>query len=442
MMRYWLPILSLFASLPVGAQAIKTNLLYDATATVNLGVELRTGGRTSLDIPVSYNPWEWKNGRKWQHLLVQPSLRLWTREAFRGHFFGVHGHWAAYNLTKTPLSNYMERHHAEGWLAGAGVSWGYRWKWNSHWGMEFELGAGWVRLDNTIYECGHCGDLLKKEIRNYFGPTKIALNLLYAFGNAAPRGTRCLAVQALVSEPAAPEVPAEPERPVPTFVVPEPEGPKARRTGIRADVEFVFDVSRLDPSYRNNAPELRKIIAAIDDLRRDIHITITAVNIVGYASPEGAEAYNMRLSWRRAVSLRTYLQAGTGLGEALFTARGEGERPDGLRAMAEVEYTVKPFTTDEALLLLHTRPEMLSVEEMFRLACTHDPASREYREAFEIAAATYPDNDTANINAAAAALLDGDDEAAMAYLKRVKTHSQAWWDNILLINTPTKTKKL
>ncbi len=37
---------------------IKTNLLYDATATFNLGVEFRTGRRTSIDIPVSYNAWK------------------------------------------------------------------------------------------------------------------------------------------------------------------------------------------------------------------------------------------------------------------------------------------------------------------------------------------------------------------------------------------------
>ncbi len=58
---------------------IKTNLLYDATATINLGAEFRTGERTSFDIPVSYNPWTFGANRKWKHAGAQPELRWWPR---------------------------------------------------------------------------------------------------------------------------------------------------------------------------------------------------------------------------------------------------------------------------------------------------------------------------------------------------------------------------
>ena len=37
--------------------AVKSNLLYDATTTVNLGLEFGLARKWTLDIPVNYNPW-------------------------------------------------------------------------------------------------------------------------------------------------------------------------------------------------------------------------------------------------------------------------------------------------------------------------------------------------------------------------------------------------
>ena len=53
---------------------IKTNLLYDATATINIGSECRLGRRWSLDLSGSYNGWKLGGDRKWKHWLVR--LRL------------------------------------------------------------------------------------------------------------------------------------------------------------------------------------------------------------------------------------------------------------------------------------------------------------------------------------------------------------------------------
>ena len=41
---------------PPPAVGIKTNLLYDATSTLNLGVEFRTGRRTSFDMSANWPP--------------------------------------------------------------------------------------------------------------------------------------------------------------------------------------------------------------------------------------------------------------------------------------------------------------------------------------------------------------------------------------------------
>ena len=77
---------------------IKTNLLYDATATINIGSECRLGRRWSLDLSGSYNGWKLGGDRKWKHWLVQPEGRYWFGSAFKGHYVGVHLHGGQMNL--------------------------------------------------------------------------------------------------------------------------------------------------------------------------------------------------------------------------------------------------------------------------------------------------------------------------------------------------------
>lgn len=46
---------------------LKSNLLYDATATMNLGLEFGLARKWTLDVPVNYNPWKPDNGRRLRH---------------------------------------------------------------------------------------------------------------------------------------------------------------------------------------------------------------------------------------------------------------------------------------------------------------------------------------------------------------------------------------
>ncbi len=153
---------------------IKTNLLYDLTATINLGAEFRLGERMSLDLPFNYNPFQFSNNRKWKHFLAQPELRRWLgEEVFSGHFVGAHAHYAFYNignLPHGPFSEYMQQHRFE----GAGISYGYRWNFNHRWGLEATIGAGYIYKDYDVFECQTCGDFIASEKKHYFGPTKIS----------------------------------------------------------------------------------------------------------------------------------------------------------------------------------------------------------------------------------------------------------------------------
>ena len=43
--------------------AVKSNLLYDATTTMNLGLEVALARKWTLDIPVNYNPWKFDDAK-------------------------------------------------------------------------------------------------------------------------------------------------------------------------------------------------------------------------------------------------------------------------------------------------------------------------------------------------------------------------------------------
>lgn len=159
--------------------AVKSNLLYDATATVNLGTEIGLGKKWSLDISGNYNGWKFGDQR-WKHWMVQPEGRYWLCEKFNGHFFGLHAHYADYNVGGIKfLSKNLKHNRYQGNLYGAGLSYGYQWLLSNRWSMEAVLGIGWAHLHYDKYPCATCGTRIKEADKDYFGVTKAAISIIY-----------------------------------------------------------------------------------------------------------------------------------------------------------------------------------------------------------------------------------------------------------------------
>lgn len=170
--------------------AIKTNLLYDATGSMNLGFEVGLGEKTTLDVSGNYNPWtiDEVTNSKAKHILVQPEFRYWIGERFKGHFFGSHAHYAYYNvggenwltnLAEWSTGENLKDYRHEGWLAGVGVSYGYLWRIARRWGLEGTVGFGYAYMDYEKYDCSSCSMMEKKDTNHYFGPTKVGLSLIF-----------------------------------------------------------------------------------------------------------------------------------------------------------------------------------------------------------------------------------------------------------------------
>ncbi len=70
-------VLGCFIEVKLKKVALKSNLLYDATTTMNLGLEFGLARKWTLDVPVNYNPWKPDNGRRLRHWGIQPEVRYW-----------------------------------------------------------------------------------------------------------------------------------------------------------------------------------------------------------------------------------------------------------------------------------------------------------------------------------------------------------------------------
>jgi hypothetical protein len=182
--------------LVVGAQradaqhvAIKTNLLYDATGTVNLGTEIGLAPRWTLDMSSSFNDWKVYNGREWKHFLTQPEARYWFCHRFAGHFIALHAHYGRYNMgniqngIKFLGTNFeaLSDNRFDGWLLGAGVGYGYAVVLGRHFNLEFELGVGYAYMEYDKYRWNTDELLSRNDHYNYFGITKLNIGLSYIF---------------------------------------------------------------------------------------------------------------------------------------------------------------------------------------------------------------------------------------------------------------------
>lgn len=262
------------------------------------------------------------------------------------------------------------------------------------------------------------------------------------------------------------------------YMRPAAEAKKVRHEQGRAFIDFPVDKITLYPEYRNNPRELEKIVNTINLVKNDKNTTITNIEIHGYASPESPYEHNAYLAENRAKTLKDYVRKLVSIDDRLFTVSSTPEDWEGLREYVVkgnldnggailkliddktmnpdakewkikseypadyrfmldswypalrhsdyvVSYSVRPFSVEEAKQVMRTKPQQLSLEEMYMVAQTYEPGSRGFNEVMETAVRMFPDDPTANINAACTRMENGDLEGARHYLRKAGNSPQA-----------------
>ena len=188
--------LLLFSGISVNAQRIgvKTNALYLATSTPNIGLEYAFADRFSLELEGGYNPWTLDSDRnmKAKHFLVSPEVRYWFCESFNGHFIGINANYTLFNLSGVDVPAVffpsarsamvledLKNRRSEGWAAGAGLTYGCVWPIARRWNLECTVGLGYWYTDYDKFESRKCGLFQEHVSHGAFGPTALGISFIY-----------------------------------------------------------------------------------------------------------------------------------------------------------------------------------------------------------------------------------------------------------------------
>ena len=171
--------------------AIKTNLLYGATTTPNLGVEFFLNRFLTLDISAGFNPFVHRDNVKFAHWMIQPTLRFWITEPFNGHFLGLSGMYSNFNISgvRQPYEWFglfpnLARGGSDGYrfrgdAYSVSLQYGHQWILSPRWAIEATVNVGYMFLNYQKWTGGICGTRIGSDRRHYFGPTNAGISLIY-----------------------------------------------------------------------------------------------------------------------------------------------------------------------------------------------------------------------------------------------------------------------
>ncbi len=263
-----------------------------------------------------------------------------------------------------------------------------------------------------------------------------------------------------------------------SYIEPAVEEIKQRSETYSAYLNYMVGKWDLLLHYKNNEAELKKVEEIIMQLNNDSDLTITDFTITGYASPEGSSQSNLLLSQRRAESFATFIEGKYDYDPNQFTVKWVGEDWDGLRTAVatsnlanknqiieiienvadfdarderiialdngatyrrllndfypplrrndySISFVSRPFNVKEAAEVINTRPKLLSLNEMYLVAGSFKDEGKEFNHIFEIAAQTFPDDATANINVAVQDLQNNKTDEVINRLEQFADNPQA-----------------
>lgn len=164
--------------------ALRTNLLYDATLSPNLGFDVRVDSAWTVGLLAGVNAWDIDKteNKKWRHMLFSLRARKFRKNLFeKGYYEGdlIYSHFNVGNI-KFPFGLYsaVKNHRLQGDLVALGGKYGYSWILARDWRIEAEggiaVGYAWFKE----YDCPHCGTFLGNGDRIFLLP-QLGINVVY-----------------------------------------------------------------------------------------------------------------------------------------------------------------------------------------------------------------------------------------------------------------------
>ena len=165
--------------------ALRTNLLYDATLSPNLGVDVRVDSTWTVGLLAGMNAWDIdkEKNKKWRHMLFSFRARKYVNDSvFHKGYFEADAIYSHFNVgnVKFPLGLYktVRERRLQGDLLALGGKYGYSWILSRDWRIEAEAGVAIGYAWFKEYDCPHCGTFYGKDDRIFLLP-QLGVNIVY-----------------------------------------------------------------------------------------------------------------------------------------------------------------------------------------------------------------------------------------------------------------------
>lgn len=153
--------------------ALKTNALYWATMSPNLGLEFRLSRHFTLNVEAAANPFKVSEKFKTRFFGVSPEVRYWFEGRPQAHhFLGAMALGSTYSLTLKD-----KFHEGDAW--GAGLTYGYSFVLSNRWSLETTVGAGLLKINEKKYNRGEAIPEKANRDKFIFAPMKAGITFVY-----------------------------------------------------------------------------------------------------------------------------------------------------------------------------------------------------------------------------------------------------------------------
>lgn len=156
--------------------SLKTNLVYDIFGIQNLAYECQVAKHWTVELPVMWSLWDWKTSCGVRAVGLQPGAKYWFAKPGKGSAIGADFDLLWYNVRWDDT-----RYQVSGRPAmGASAVYAYTLNMGRGWKAEFSLGLGYINTRYNTYYNIENGALIDTRTKNYFGPTRVGLTLVYS----------------------------------------------------------------------------------------------------------------------------------------------------------------------------------------------------------------------------------------------------------------------
>lgn len=265
-------------------------------------------------------------------------------------------------------------------------------------------------------------------------------------------------------------------------IMPKEEPAKQCKRQDNIYLEYPLGELEIFPNYKENSVEISKVTNLIKEIGGNENTEIMEISIECYTAPGGSYVLNQDISTKRAYHLKKYIQLLYGFQDELIKIKGMSDdwnrleqlivesnmkrkedvlsiiwnndifegREKALRELhngepfrymeqylfpllcrfcCSITYSVHPFDKEKGKQILKISPEQLSLDGLYRIACTYKPYTPTFNEIINLAVRLYPDSAIANLNAAAVALTFENVVLAENYLQIANENTPEYLNN-------------